>query len=307
MHNKSYSVEGLEDATHEKIQEFINFLTDQERIRGDNMEKNTNHFSYRIASNVIRLIKDGYVQNVNGALNYMLAKTGIAFDDWDDIQATAWMDVSKRIRKFNGGHIETYNCQRTFTILMETKQAEVCEGKSGLSFAKADLLFDIYKKNGRFPGISLFEHTNPIRIYKEGAGEKRDIWYEAINGLSGMVARPEHTVYKDIAVQTGYVYHQDSRHGWLEVPVRELQRMGLHDRITPCSYLHQGKAYLEEDVDMGTFLDIRNLLPRPFDIQNTYMEGSCFIREYPHYRPENIMPEKPARKNTRSKEAGWER
>jgi hypothetical protein len=307
MHNESYIVGGLEEATHEKIQEFVNFLTDQERIRGKNMEKNTNHFSYSIASNVIRLIKDGYVQNADGALNYMLAKTGIAFDDWDDVQAAAWMDVSKRIRTFNGGHIETYNCQRTFTLLWEAKQAEVCQAESGLPFIRADLLFDIYKNDGRHSRISLFEHTNPIRIYKEGAGEKRDIRYETINGLSGMVARPEHTAYKDIAVQTGYVYHQDSGHGWLEVPARELQRMGLHDRITPCSYLHQGKAYLEEDVDMGTFLDIRNLLPRPFDIQSTYMDGSCFIREYPHYRVENIMPEKTARKNTRSKEAGRER
>jgi hypothetical protein len=168
-------------------------------------------------------------------------------------------------------------------------------------------LFEIYKKKGQYPDISLFEDIDPIRVYKKGVGEKRDIRYETITGLSGIVARPEHTTYKDIAVQTNYIYHQDSGHGWLEVPARELKRMGLEDQVSPYSYLHQGKAYLEEDLDMGTFLEIRKLLPRPVDVQSNYIDGSCFIRDYPHYRPENIMPEKPARKNTRSKDVGWER
>jgi hypothetical protein len=110
-------------------------------------------------------------------------------------------------------------------------------------------------------------------------------------------------------VRDRYVHHQDSGHGWLEVPARELRAMGMEGRITPCSYLYEGKAYLEEDLDAGTFLDMRKLLPKPVAIQNNYMDGMCRIRNYPNYRPENIVveKEKPARKTSRSKDIEWER
>jgi hypothetical protein len=110
-------------------------------------------------------------------------------------------------------------------------------------------------------------------------------------------------------VQDSYVFHQDSGHGWLEVPAVEIRAMGLEERITPYSYLHHDMAYLEEDIDAGTFLDMRKLLPKPVASQNNYMDGMCRIRDYPHYRPDNITvgKEKPARKTSRSKDIGWER
>jgi hypothetical protein len=309
MQKESFIVKDLEDATHEKVKEFFNLITDQERIRGENMENNTNHFSYRIASNVIRLIKDGYVQNVDAALDYMLVKTRITFNRRDDVQSTAWFDVVRQARNFNNGNMATLNCQRTFTVLAENKKTELYQAESSLPFTRADLLFEIYKNNGYYPHISLFERANPIRVYKEGTGERRDIRYEIINGLSGIVARPENTTYKAMDVQGSYVYHQDSAHGWLEVPARELRIMGLQDMITPYSYLRQGKAYLEEDVDMEAFLDIRKLLPRPVKIQYNYMDGMCHIRNYPHYVPSDINSERniPAKRASRSKEVGWER
>jgi hypothetical protein len=85
--------------------------------------------------------------------------------------------------------------------------------------------------------------------------------------------------------------------------------MGLEGRITAYSYLHEDKAYLEEDLDAGTFLDMRKLLPKPVSIQNNYMDGICRIRDYPHYRPKNITVEKEklARKTSRPKDTEWER
>jgi hypothetical protein len=98
-----YIVEDLEDATHEKVKEFLNLITDQERIRGENMKNNTDHFSYRIASNVIRLIKDGYVQNVirinwlvqnvDAALDYTMVKTGISFNMLDDKKLLVFLSL----------------------------------------------------------------------------------------------------------------------------------------------------------------------------------------------------------------------
>ena len=53
-----------------------------------------------------------------------------------------------------------------------------------------------------------------------------------------------------------YVFYEDPGHGWLRVPTLELVKLGIADKITPCSYIHpSGKwAYLEEDCDLTTFL-----------------------------------------------------
>jgi hypothetical protein len=309
MGKTSFIVENLNYSTHKKIHEFIDLITEQEKIRGENIKKDASHFSYKIAANVIRLIKDGYVQNVDDALDYMLVKTGISFDSRDDTLSTAMLDVSKQIRNFNNGNMTTNNCQRTFTVLAENRKTKSYQAESGLPFTRADLLFEIYKHNGQYPHVSLLERANPIRINKEGRGEKRDIRYEAINGLSDILVKPKNTIYKAIGAQGSYVYHQDSAHGWLEVPDRELQIMGLQERITSCSYLCQGKAYLEEDLDMGTFLDMRKLLPKRFVIQNNFMNGICFIRDYPAYVSSNIEPAMNMliKKASRSKDDGWER
>jgi hypothetical protein len=309
MQNQSYIVEDLEDETHEKIKELVNLITDRERIPGKNMKKTVHHFSYTLASNVIRLIKDGYVQNPEAALNYTLVKTGIILNDENEGHLTAWMDVLESLRKFNGGYLETHNCQKTFTIFAENIKPELYRAESGLPFTRADLLFEIYKKDGRHPHISLFEHTTPIRVYKKEAGERRDIRYEVIHGLIGIAGRPKNTTYKSKAVQNVYMYHHDSGHGWLEVPARELQMIGLQDRITPHSYLHQGKAYLEEDIDAWTFMDIRKLLPKLVTVQNNFMNGMCPIRNYPHYDPKEFPPERdmPERKRLVSRDAGRER
>jgi len=113
----------------------------------------------------------------------------------------------------------------------------------------------------------------------------------------------------DIPVQTSYTFYEDSGHGWLEVPLQELQDLGIQERITGFSYLYKGKVYLEEDEDAGTFLDMRNKLPKKAAIHNCYFNGMCFIRTYPHYEPGNIQSGKdnPVRKNTGTRDIGWGR
>jgi hypothetical protein len=85
--------------------------------------------------------------------------------------------------------------------------------------------------------------------------------------------------------------------------------MGLEKRISPYSYLYQDKAYLEEDLDAATFLNIRKLLPKPVAIQSTYLDGMCYIRDYPHYRAENIATKtkRTVGKTSQSRDSGWER
>lgn len=44
-------------------------------------------------------------------------------------------------------------------------------------------------------------------------------------------------------------------HGWLRVTIEDLKELGIEDDISPFSYLGKHYAYLEEDLDAGTFLD----------------------------------------------------
>jgi hypothetical protein len=198
-----------------------------------------------------------------------------------------------------------------FSFVVEKKESKIRKTGMNLAFIRADMDFDFFKntKSGFYDQILLIEGNTPIRTYNKDTGEERSIRYEVLSGLGRILAMPEKITYTPMDVRDSYVYHQDSGHGWLEVPAREIRAMGLEGRITPCSYLYQDKAYLEEDMDAGTFLDMRKLLPKPVSIQNNYMDGMCRIRDYPHYRPDNITAEKEktARKTSRSKDVEWER
>ena len=53
-----------------------------------------------------------------------------------------------------------------------------------------------------------------------------------------------------------YTFYEDPGHGWLKVPTLEVAKLDIGDLISTCSYIEPcGKnMYLEEDMDMGTFL-----------------------------------------------------
>ena len=49
-------------------------------------------------------------------------------------------------------------------------------------------------------------------------------------------------------------FHSDSGHGWLAVKRKEVESLGLADKISTCSYQKGKTVYLEEDVDAQVFL-----------------------------------------------------
>ena len=51
-----------------------------------------------------------------------------------------------------------------------------------------------------------------------------------------------------------YHAYDDPGHGWLAVPMADLSTLGIMDCISSCSYAHGEIAYLEEDLDAGTFI-----------------------------------------------------
>jgi hypothetical protein len=309
MQERSFVDESRERDAYTAVREFIEDITSHEAICGRKMNTDAKHFSRDIAEAVINAIKSGAAANTDDALKYSMIKTGISFDNEDARKCQAQANVFKILEGYNGGNKTILNKQEKYTLLAEDKLFEIREIKKGLTFTQADLTFDSRILIGAYPSVTLFEGTDAIRTYKKTTGEKRALKYEVLSGLGRILTLPEKMAYTAMEVKDGYIYHHDSAHGWLEVPAGEIKAMGLEKRISPYSYSYQDKVYLEEDLDAGTFLNIRKLLPKPVAIQSTYLDGMCYIRDYPHYRAENIVTktERTAGKTSQSRDPGWER
>lgn len=79
-----------------------------------------------------------------------------------------------------------------------------------------------------------------------------------------------------------YIYEQDPGHGWLRVQRDELIHLGIANQITHYSYLDGEWAYLEEDFDMGTFLDAKQAAGESVEIESRHVV-STLIRGYRRY------------------------
>jgi len=77
-------------------------------------------------------------------------------------------------------------------------------------------------------------------------------------------------------------YIQDPGHGWLEVPRAMLTALGIQDKITDYSYLRGTLAYLEEDLDMHTFMQAAKLADLDIELVEIYQEHT-HIRNYQQY------------------------
>jgi len=56
-----------------------------------------------------------------------------------------------------------------------------------------------------------------------------------------------------------YYFINDPGHGWLRVPKTELRHLNIERKISSYSYQSKLHAYLEEDCDLKTFLDAKNI------------------------------------------------
>ena len=76
---------------------------------------------------------------------------------------------------------------------------------------------------------------------------------------------------------TKYRFISDPGHGWLEVPLTELQR--ICPVKSQFSYKNGVFAYLEEDCDMPKFLRIKDFISEPYELIEVYQENTP-IRGY---------------------------
>lgn len=78
-------------------------------------------------------------------------------------------------------------------------------------------------------------------------------------------------------------YITDPGHGWLEVPRGLLEVLGIQDKITSYSYINLGYVYLEEDLDMQTFVQaLRAASTIELELEPVYQEPTA-VRGYDQY------------------------
>ncbi len=77
-------------------------------------------------------------------------------------------------------------------------------------------------------------------------------------------------------------YITDPGHGWLEVPKSLLAELGIEDKISSYSYQNGLMAYLEEDLDMHTFMQACYANKQLVDLEDVYQERTP-IRNYRQY------------------------
>ena len=76
-----------------------------------------------------------------------------------------------------------------------------------------------------------------------------------------------------------YRFIEDPGHGWLEVQVSEIQRLGVGQKISRYSYLKGDRASLEEDCDLSVFMKAKEQAGEPVEMVRVYQEHTP-IRNY---------------------------
>lgn len=84
-----------------------------------------------------------------------------------------------------------------------------------------------------------------------------------------------------------YNLYSDAGHAWLSVPYAEIKKLDLVDKITAFSYCHWNKkkgitmVYLEEDLDLITFIKAKEAIGQNVKIKEHYNENSSIRKKYP--------------------------
>jgi len=84
-----------------------------------------------------------------------------------------------------------------------------------------------------------------------------------------------------------YAFYEDPGHGWLKVPLKELEELDIADKISTYSYLKGPHAYLEEDCDAPIFMKTMEAKGRTVELDVHTSNRSSKIRGYPGYKHPN--------------------
>lgn len=81
---------------------------------------------------------------------------------------------------------------------------------------------------------------------------------------------------------TTFTFHTDPGHGWLEVPIPTLIKVGLAPSDFSSYSFQQGHTvYLEEDCDATVFLSTYERVIGPFTLQEKHSDYDSWVRRLP--------------------------
>ena len=84
-----------------------------------------------------------------------------------------------------------------------------------------------------------------------------------------------------------FAFHSDEGHGWLKVPMVLLIELGIAGQVSSYSYEYSDHVYLEEDCDMGLFVEAWR--KAGFELQyKTRTSVRSRVRTYPCYYPKAV-------------------
>lgn len=79
-------------------------------------------------------------------------------------------------------------------------------------------------------------------------------------------------------------FHSDAGHGWLRVPLSELDRLGIRHLISQYSYRNATHAFLEEDCDAAVYVAaVRGAGEPGLEYVQVDDGASSRIRSYPRF------------------------
>lgn len=80
------------------------------------------------------------------------------------------------------------------------------------------------------------------------------------------------------------VIFADPGHAWARVPKKQLQKLGISDKISAYSYQRGDYAYLEEDCDLGVYINaLKSKNYVEFNFKEFHTNRQSKIRGYKSY------------------------
>lgn len=80
------------------------------------------------------------------------------------------------------------------------------------------------------------------------------------------------------------IIYSDPAHGWMKIPRKELIKFNIEYKISSCSYQRKDFVYLEEDMDMTTYINALKEKGIVFDVKIFHGNKRSKIRNYESYK-----------------------
>jgi hypothetical protein len=78
-------------------------------------------------------------------------------------------------------------------------------------------------------------------------------------------------------------FYVDPGHGWVKVPKKLLKKLEIDEKITAYSYMRNDQAYLEEDLDLSTFIKAMQAKGYKVAFKDFHTNKTSKIRNYDAY------------------------